>query len=432
MNQGWRVFSCAIVLSWIWASFLLTLAASQQTPDNLTTLGQMPEWRRLDVHQGRLTRSAFEKALQVYSPDGALYHYLNLDDQALRLYGDTEKTRPIWTLHFTSENGLATPSSYRIQPAFLREWIGATADKPLQGQRICLDPGHIGGLWSNLEERYFRIRKERPIEEAELNLITCLHLERLLTEAGAEVVWTKKDYEPVTPLRPSDLEWEGIQLLFRRMPQAYEKLSRSKLLYEANWNAELAFYRPAEIGARAQRVAEGNPNLTICLHYNAAPWGNRRRPRLVQANKLIVFVLGTFMKDELAYDDQKFSLMQKWLEGSQDLEIQVATSIAEAMEKKLGFPPENYDSFPGAHRVNGNPYVWSRNLLANRLFPGPTVFVEGPYMNDPSIYARLQAGDFDGEQLVQGKSVRSLYREYAESVAEGIINCYRQGLTNRP
>ncbi|NJK92144.1 MAG: hypothetical protein HC904_10125 [Blastochloris sp.] len=96
------------------------------------------------------------------------------------------------------------------------------------------------------------------------------------------------------------------------------------------------------------------------------------------------------------------------------------------MEKGLRLPPENYSSWAATARVNENPYVWSRNLLANRLFPGPTLFVEGPYMNDKETYARLQAGDYDGVRMIEGREQRSLFREYAESVAVGVVGYYRE------
>jgi len=395
----------------------------------LTTLGSLPEWRKLDQFQSRITRQQFEQNLWVYSPDAAIYRFLDISDTQLKIYSDSEKTILLWELRFALDPALRPLSPYRLKPTHLRTFMGATLEKPLQGLRICLDPGHIGGEWSNVEERYFKIRKDPPIEEATLNIITCQHVERSLIEAGAEVVWTKKDYQPVTDLRPKDLVWEGLQLLFRRNPKAYTSFSKSKLLYELGWNAELAFYRPAEIGARARVVEKLNPDFTICLHYNAAPWRNPKRPRLLKANKLIVFVLGSFMADELKYDDQKFSLINKVLEDSFALEEGLSTSIAESLQTTLELPPENYTSFAAAQRINGNPYVWTRNLLANRLFPSPTIFVESPYMNDASVYARLQAGDYDGERQVQGVMVRSLYRDYAESVSQGIIEFYRNRLT---
>jgi hypothetical protein len=71
--------------------------------------------------------------------------------------------------------------------------------------------------------------------------------------------------------------------------------------------------------------------------------------------------------------------------------------------------------------VNSNPYVWSRNLVANRAFPGPVIFVEGPYMNDRAIYKRLQAGDYEGEQEIGGVRYRSLFREFAEIMHAAVL-----------
>jgi len=45
------------------------------------------------------------------------------------------------------------------------------------------------------------------------------------------------------------------------------------------------------------------------------------------------------------------------------------------------------------------------------------------YMNNRIVYQRLQLGDYDGEQVVDGKSYRSIFREYADAVLAGLKNC---------
>ena len=56
---------------------------------------------------------------------------------------------------------------------------------------------------------------------------------------------------------------------------------------------------------------------------------------------------------------------------------------------------------------------------------GPVVFVEGPYMNDREIYQRLVAGDYEGEKEIGGKKVRSVMHEFAEVIANGVIEHYK-------
>jgi hypothetical protein len=74
--------------------------------------------------------------------------------------------------------------------------------------------------------------------------------------------------------------------------------------------------------------------------------------------------------------------------------------------------------------VNANPYVWARNLLANRLFTCPVVYIEAYVMNSRTFFARVQAGDYDGRRNFGGVARKSLYREYADAVTDGLVKYY--------
>jgi hypothetical protein len=64
--------------------------------------------------------------------------------------------------------------------------------------------------------------------------------------------------------------------------------------------------------------------------------------------------------------------------------------------------------------------VYARNLAANRLINGPVVFLEPYYQNNRIVYQRIQLGDYEGTREIEKKSYRSIYREYADAVAEGL------------
>ncbi|MFH1066558.1 MAG: hypothetical protein V1746_01455, partial [bacterium] len=307
---------------------------------------------------------------------------------------------------------------------FITRRLNPTPEQPLRGLTICLDPGHIDGKWADMEERSFKIGNGPIVAEGELNMTVCRHLASLLEKAGAKVVWTKQNAEPVTPLRPKNFEAEAVSFLLEQKPKILSSRYQSEILKKLREASELLFYRAAEIRARADRVNhELKPDLTLCIHHNAAPW-KRRRKRLYHCNKLLLFVHGSYMPEELAYSDHKFHLVRKALEQSTPKEIAIAEAIARQMQSVWGWPPQNYDDEKTVCRVSDSPYVWARNLLANRLYDGPTVFVEGPYMNDKGIYPRLIAGDYEGEKMIKEKKYRSIFREYAEVVAGGVINYY--------
>ena len=59
-------------------------------------------------------------------------------------------------------------------------------DKPLNGLRVAIDPGHIGGPWAQMEERSTRYHGSAPVQEGDLNLITARLLKQELTDDGRQ------------------------------------------------------------------------------------------------------------------------------------------------------------------------------------------------------------------------------------------------------
>ena len=53
------------------------------------------------------------------------------------------------------------------------------------------------------------------------------------------------------------------------------------------------------------------------------------------------------------------------------------------------------------------------------------VYIEPYVMNSPEVFARVQAGDYDGTRPFGGVERKSIFREYADAVAEGLANYYR-------
>jgi hypothetical protein len=47
-------------------------------------------------------------------------------------------------------------------------------------------------------------------------------------------------------------------------------------------------------------------------------------------------------------------------------------------------------------------------------------------MNSHEVFARVQAGDYDGKKKVAGTMRKSIYKEYADAVVEGLVNHYSQ------
>jgi hypothetical protein len=104
-------------------------------------------------------------------------------------------------------------------------------------------------------------------------------------------------------------------------------------------------------------------------------------------------------------------------------ELAVARPVVQALAGATGLPPFSYTT-GNATRAGGNDYLWARNLLANRLFDCPVIYLEPYRMNHEETYARIQAGDYEGDREVAGKMRRSIFREYADAIVEGLRAYY--------
>ena len=394
------------------ASLLLALAAPA-FGQRLSPLAPRPDWNSLDKYQESITRADFLYLLDtVYAPGGAWKPFITVGERSAAI--QTRLGEPPFVLRFAASAESARP--------FPRFWRGKSQlparpeGKPLNGLRIALDPGHIGGAWAKVEERWFQIGDTRPVTEGDMTLLVAKLLVPRLEALGAEVFLTRRKAAPVTPLRPERLrKTAAASLADKEQPVTPESLQNE---------SELLFYRVGEIRRRAEFVNERiRPDLVLCLHFNAEAWGDEKNPTLTDKNHLHFLITGGFSGRELTYDDQRFNMLQKLLGRVYLEELAASEAVAAAMARATGLPPYEYTG-TNAVRVGRGSYVWARNLLANRLFQCPVIYVEPYVMNSKPVWARIQAGDFEGRQAVDGRLQRSIYREYADSVVAGLVSYY--------
>ncbi|MFL6598482.1 MAG: hypothetical protein ACJ8KF_11070, partial [Chthoniobacterales bacterium] len=72
-------------------------------------------------------------------------------------------------------------------------------------------------------------------------------------------------------------------------------------------------------------------------------------------------------------------------------------------------------------KVGTSGYVYARNLLATRLYRCPVVYCEPYVMNSKDVFTRIQAGDYEGTRKINGVERKSIFREYADNVTDGIV-----------
>jgi hypothetical protein len=107
-----------------------------------------------------------------------------------------------------------------------------------------------------------------------------------------------------------------------------------------------------------------------------------------------------------------------------DEEIKIADTVAAAMAQETQLPPYQYTT-ENVTRVGTSGYVYARNLVATRLYQCPVVYFEPYVMNNSEVFARIEAGDYEGTRLINGIERPSIYREYVEGVVKGLVEYYR-------
>lgn len=280
--------------------------------------------------------------------------------------------------------------------------------KPLEGMRIVIDPGHLGGKWSLREQRDNVIAGRYRVCEGVSTLIVAELLSKRLRALGARVILSRTDSAPVSGLDPEAL---ARALAGRRGVPVDDALRKE---------ADALFLRRVEINARAALLRRLRPDLTICLHFDA---GSLEAPE----DRLHLILNGSYTKSEVADPDLRQGLMARILGKVHEEELAVSSVVAEVMAGRLGLAPLSYKVPSDSVRaVPGQPMLWYRNLLANCLYSGPVLYLEPFAMNNELTARRMSLGDYDGKKVFSGRRYPSIYRQYADAVAAGVAKYYAE------
>ncbi len=399
--------------------------ASGDNADNLSTLGRRPDWHDLDRYQATITHDEFVHLLNdVYCTRGLSEELIKVtptEAQILEAKGEPDH----FILRFAKSDAERLPPDRTWTPiANLPKPPNADAG-PLTGLHIALDPGHLGGTWAKMEERWFQIKKAPPVTEGDLTLKVAQMLAPRLKSLGAKVSLVRANSEPLTPYRPSDFEEVARHQLQRAgitaLHKEYNGAADPDKEKTMNWQEEILFYRNSEIRRRASFINYRlQPDLVLCLHFNAEPWGDPAAPTLVEANHLHLLVNGAYLPKELELEDQRCEMLHKLLSRAYPEELDLSEAVAQAMAKATGLPPYHYKT-DNVTSVGTSGYVYARNLMAMRLYHCPTIYLEPYVMNSREVFDRVEAGDYEGTRRVAGKKRPSIFREYVDGVVEGVL-----------
>jgi hypothetical protein len=405
--------------------FLFVLfQASRLAAADISPVGDKPRWPTLERYQQTITRDDFTRLLQnVYAGRG-YDELIQIGDDSARIVEDAAAQK-FFTLHFAKETPRKLPAQYWRRIDKLGR---ASTKRPLRGLNVTLDPGHLGGHWAKMEERWFQVGDQPPVEEGELTWRVTRILAPKLRALGAEVSFARGHARPTTPLRPDDFREIAREVLAKtgvnEPPADYEPddVDKEKSI---RWQSELLFYRQSEIRYRARKInMKLQPDLVLCLHFNAEGWGDPKNPTLIDRNHFHVLINGSYLPDEIVHDDVRYEMVRRLLTRAYEEELPLADAMAATFAQETELPPYQYTT-DTVVKVGASGYVYARNLLATRVFRCPVIYFEPYVMNSTEGFARIEAGDYDGTREFNGVQRKSIFREYAQAVADGLADYCR-------
>ncbi|MEY2599023.1 MAG: hypothetical protein RLZZ142_1282 [Verrucomicrobiota bacterium] len=391
----------------------VALARAEEPARLSSPLAEAPDWSWLDRYPGKLSRAELVRDLDShYAPGGAAAGWVEVGAKSVRVRaaGGRWKELPLASEGAGSEPMGAPEARFWRRAAELGP---APKGRPLQGVRIAVDPGHLGGNWARMEERFFQMPSGVPVMEGDLTLRVAKRLKPQLEKLGAQVTLLRRSDQPATDERPESLR-----------AAAAADLSGNVTPERVRLHSELFFYRVSEIRARARLVNEHvRPDVVLCLHFNAEEWGEPEAPKLVPRNHLHALVNGCYSSKELAFEDVRSEMLEQLFSGTAREAVPLSEAVVDALAQESGLPPFTYFS-SNARRVGSGPFLYARNLLATRLYKAPVVFLEPYVMNSAPVWKRVQMGDYAGQRAVGGGLSKSLVNEYADGVVSGLSRYY--------
>jgi len=404
-------------------------AQASPPPDQrkLSPLTGQPVWRKLESFSRALTLQEFEAAFRDIYVDGTNFPppWTVAPDGLTVKTGDP--VMPVVKIEFRPPDELAPEAARYWRTA--AELPPADDKPPLSGVHVAIDPGHIGGAYAKMEERFLSFQPGESIQEGDLTLLTAQILKTRLEELGAVTSLVRENNEPVTSARPPEFNNLAQTILkdagVAAPASSYEGMSGDQRLLTIQWQSEKFFYRVSEIRARAKKVNEQlKPDLVLCLHFNAEAWGDAEQPQFSPVNHMHVLINGCYSASELELEDVRFEMLTRLFSRMQDVELPVAESIAGGMAKATGLSAYVYTT-NNARRAGTSSYVYARNLLANRLYECPVIFLEPYVMNHEETYQRLLLGHYIGRTLLNGRLQTSAIEDYVRGIVDGLVSYYQ-------
>ncbi len=379
-----RLFSISIIFLWIFNIFL---------PATVYAKNLFEDASDFEMHQYTWSKEQVEEKIQtMLQKDPQIENWYQLDTKGLYIFANPEdklNNLPEFTLYFGDKKPLLT-----ALPAFDNPHL------PLKGLRVAIDPGHMGGQYAKIEEKYIDLdlphknNENLSFDEGTLTVTTAKLLAQKLEAMGAKVFLTKSSPgEAAYPL--SFQQW--VEKDFAQAVENMVALRTDPLIQqqEREWWQERATateifkstYNFLDLNRRAELINAFNPHLTVSCHYNLGGIYDRdgKTPG-TQTDYTLFFVPGAFkrgsMKDE-AYRNSslknarsRYEFVRLLVTDDIEKSIDLAQIARKHTQNTLRLPMGDDCSYLNVLCLKAQSGIYHRNLTLLRLVHGPVLYAE--------------------------------------------------------
>lgn len=352
-----------------------------------------------DPYQGRISKEEIENKLKYLIKSKELHNHFLLTDDAFILYASLEekqKNQEEYRLLFGSSSALQTPK------------------KSLANCKIAIDPGHFGGKYSHLEQRFVEMHSTDSLiafNEGDLTLLTALYLKELLEEKGAEVFLTR------TKKAEGALSPNFFQFL-QTQPDLWLTQKTLTQLFRGIYNG-------LDLYARADKINTFKPDVTVIIHYNAHDSEGEKYTSTTDKNFNMVFIPGSFGRGELKEKKARYEFMRLLVTSDFFLSEQFSKIVLKKLNEQLQVPsvmPLDGARYLETASIEVEQGVYARNLAMTRLVHGPLCYGESLVQNNLAEALRLSKLDTE----IQGYPCSSRLKQVALAYFRAIQEFFMQ------
>ena len=371
---------------------------------------QAPDFSHF-VHANESNQDEVQKNLPYIDPDKGLSRYISLVNGNLQMFRDFFKSMiSLDYLEYQQTLSTDNPSNDSSELMERLKLVAAQANTtlPLQGLKILIDPGHMGGEdWDHDTGKYVAVGGLK-VSEGSLNLWTSLLTAQKLEKLGATVMLTREKLGAVSKEDPQSFDTKPFinnyfynsmddwmaPYLEQSIDQVRKTVKNASETQKAYTDAQRMqfFITGLDLEARSQMIDTFNPDVTLDIHFDAS-----KNDALQNSEQsLEAFVPGSFRKSETGSRKTKAMALKHLLEVRRwNQSVELADHLTQSMSGALDIPRLNRpEAFTAIHVRDG---VYARNLyISRRAFSSMVVYLECLHYDHVSEYKSLATADRTG------------------------------------